>query len=124
MNSATRTQLEAVLTGDKAQRDLFLVVLQRLHCAENLLFYMDVMHYKSLQNASDRQTYAYIMWDKFFNEESLNQINVDAETLQTVRENVAAAAPTLFDGALAEIMTMLEFDSFPKFLKSDQYKRT
>eukprot|EP01122_Echinamoeba_exundans_P003980 TRINITY_DN14019_c0_g1_i1.p1 TRINITY_DN14019_c0_g1~~TRINITY_DN14019_c0_g1_i1.p1 ORF type:complete len:328 (+),score=61.32 TRINITY_DN14019_c0_g1_i1:50-985(+) len=122
MSLNARNQLECIL-GDETQRDLFLTVLQRLHCAENLLFYVDVLRYRSIQQVSERTTHAYIMWDKFFNEESLSQINVDAETLKSVRENVSGAASTLFDGALAEIMTMLEFDSLPKYLRSEEYKQ-
>jgi hypothetical protein len=123
MSGSARNQLETIL-GDETQQDLFLTVLRRLHCAENLSFYLDVIKYRSIQNVSERTTHAYIMWDKFFNEESLSQINVDAETLKKVRENVSAAASTLFDGALAEITTMLEFDSLPKYLRSEEYKRT
>lgn len=121
MSNTPRVQLDAVL-ADEVQRDLFLSVLQRLHCAENLLFYGDVLCYKSLHSQAERSTHAFLMWDKFFNEASMSQINVDAETLRAVRENVSVAAPGLFDRALTEIMTMLEFDSLPKFIRSEQYK--
>ena len=49
------------------------------------------------------------------------QINIDFHTREATARKIKAATPTCFDEAQKIIYTLMEKDSYPRFLKSNRY---
>lgn len=52
----------------------------------------------------------------------LPQVNIDHETRELTRMNLQAATATCFDVAQGKTRTLMEKDSYPRFLKSPAYR--
>ena len=53
---------------------------------------------------------------------SLPQVNLDHETRELTRTNLQAATATCFDVAQGKTRTLMEKDSYSRFLKSPAYR--
>lgn len=53
---------------------------------------------------------------------SFPQVNIDHETRELTRTNLQAATATCFDVAQGKTRTLMEKDSYPRFLKSPAYQ--
>lgn len=53
---------------------------------------------------------------------SFPQVNIDHETKELTRTNLQAATVTCFDVAQGKTRTLMEKDSYPRFLKSPAYR--
>lgn len=53
---------------------------------------------------------------------SFPQVNIDHETRELTRTNLQAATATCFDVAQGKTRTLMEKDSYPRFLKSTAYR--
>lgn len=51
-----------------------------------------------------------------------SQVNIDHETRELTRTNLQAATATCFDVAQGKTRTLMEKDSYPRFLKSPAYR--
>jgi regulator of G-protein signaling len=50
------------------------------------------------------------------------QVNIDHETRELTRTNLQVATVTCFDVAQGKTRTLMEKDSYPRFLKSPAYR--
>lgn len=50
------------------------------------------------------------------------QVNIDHETRELTRVNLQAVTATCFDVAQGKTRTLMEKDSYPRFLKSPAYR--
>lgn len=50
------------------------------------------------------------------------QVNIDHETREITRKNLSGATSTCFNEAQAKTRTLMEKDSYPRFLKSASYQ--
>lgn len=50
------------------------------------------------------------------------QVNIDHETRELTKTNLQAATTSCFDVAQAKTRTLMEKDSYPRFLKSPAYR--
>lgn len=53
---------------------------------------------------------------------SFPQVNIDHETRELTRTNLQAATAACFDVAQGKTRTLMEKDSYPRFLKSSAYQ--
>lgn len=53
---------------------------------------------------------------------SSRQVNIDHETRELTRTNLQAATAACFDVAQGKTRTLMEKDSYPRFLKSPAYQ--
>lgn len=101
--------------------------LEKLHCEENLLFWIDAQQFRfthSSVHLDTLQAQAHMLYKKYFEKGSQFCVNVDAqiqEQLQTALENEEISRK-MFDDAQKACFLLLKNDSVPKFLKSKEFK--
>lgn len=107
--------------------DLSLVFREYLHqqqSSENLSFWVEVEDYKTLENENDRKSRAEKIWDKFLNKSAQTPINIDGSVRDSLYNSISSKEYPidLFNEAQEFIYSLLELDSYRKFIQSENYQ--
>ncbi|KAM4861338.1 regulator of G-protein signaling 16 isoform 2-T2 [Thomomys bottae] len=89
---------------------------------ENLEFWLACEEFKKIRSAARLSSRAQHIFDEFICSEAPKEVNIDHETRELTRMNVQAATATCFDVAQGKTRTLMEKDSYPRFLKSPAYQ--
>ncbi|XP_067942773.1 regulator of G-protein signaling 7-like [Watersipora subatra] len=111
------------LLKDPTGREEFRKFLQKEFSSENLEFWLACRDLKSKPTREVKTTVAEIYVD-YLGEGAKNAINVDARVADIVKEKVVTnPSRYTFDSAEEHIFQLMKSDSYPRFLRSDQYKQ-
>ncbi|XP_029930494.1 regulator of G-protein signaling 21-like [Myripristis murdjan] len=119
--SLMEDSLETLLSqksGQVAFRDF----LKSEFCEENLDFWLACEDFKTLNNPDELIWRATNIYEEFVRTESPREINLDFYTREITTQNIQHPSPSCFALAQKKIYSLMENDSFPRFIKSDQYK--
>ncbi|KAM5205314.1 regulator of G-protein signaling 1 [Hipposideros larvatus] len=87
---------------------------------ENIEFWLACEDYK--QTESDLLHYkAEKIYKAFVHSDAAKQINIDFRTRESTAKKMKAPTPTSFDEAQKLVYSLMEKDSYPRFLKSNIY---
>ncbi|XP_032118794.1 regulator of G-protein signaling 1 [Sapajus apella] len=112
--------LEKLLANQTGQ-DVFGSFLKSEFSEENIEFWLACEDYKKTE--SDLlHCKAEKIYKAFVHSDAAKQINIDFRTRESTAKKIKAPTPTCFDEAQKVIYTLMEKDSYPRFLKSDIYK--
>ncbi|VCW79449.1 unnamed protein product [Gulo gulo] len=89
---------------------------------ENLEFWLACEEFKKLRSATKLASRAHKIFEEFIRSEAPKEVNIDHETRELTRMNLQAATATCFDVAQGKTRTLMEKDSYPRFLKSPAYR--
>ncbi|XP_004643482.1 regulator of G-protein signaling 16 [Octodon degus] len=89
---------------------------------ENLEFWLACEEFKKIRSAAKLASRAHCIFDEFIRSEAPKEVNIDHETRELTRTNLQAATATCFDAAQGKTRTLMEKDSYPRFLKSPAYR--
>jgi regulator of G-protein signaling len=113
-----------------ADPDLVLVFREFLKdsfSSENLAFIVEIENYKDLwdQGASDEEIFkrANQIFNKYFSSESKYELNVSGSLIEELKEKMKHPTTIIFNRVQQSIFKLVETDSFPRFLKSDEFKK-
>ncbi|XP_071790306.1 regulator of G-protein signaling 7-like isoform X4 [Asterias amurensis] len=109
------------LLKDPLGRDQFARFLAKEFSQENLRFWIACQELKATA-ISKVPAKAQEIYNEFLSESSHSPINVDSKVREVTRKNMKGAGRYTFDSAQDHIYTLMRSDSYPRFLKSDQYK--
>lgn len=98
-------------------RSVFTSFLKSEFSEENMDFWMACEDYKKTA-LSKLATRAKQIYQKYIGADAPNEVNLDAATRENTRQNVENACPSCFDEAQKMIYTLMEKDSYRRFLKS------
>ncbi|XP_010870592.2 regulator of G-protein signaling 4 [Esox lucius] len=105
------------LMNSEAGRSVFATFLKSEFSQENMEFWNACEGYKvSAPNkmaAKAKEIYA-----EYVKADSPNEVNLDSATREETRKNVLNAGPSCFDNAQQKIFTLMEKDSYRRFLRS------
>nr|XP_019600783.1 PREDICTED: regulator of G-protein signaling 1 [Rhinolophus sinicus] len=111
--------LEKLLTNQTGQV-VFGRFLKSEYSEENMEFWLACEDYKKTQ--SDLLRYkAEKIYKAFVHSDAAKQINIDFRTRESTAKKMKAPTPTCFDEAQKVVYTLMEKDSYPRFLKSNIY---
>ncbi|XP_008051292.1 regulator of G-protein signaling 1 [Carlito syrichta] len=112
--------LEKLLANQTGQ-DVFGNFLKSEFSEENIEFWLACEDYKKTE--SDLLHYkAEKIYKVFVHSDAAKQINIDFHTRESTAKKIQEApTPTCFDEVQKIIYTLMEKDSYPRFLKSDIY---
>eukprot|EP01122_Echinamoeba_exundans_P006594 TRINITY_DN1887_c0_g1_i1.p1 TRINITY_DN1887_c0_g1~~TRINITY_DN1887_c0_g1_i1.p1 ORF type:complete len:191 (+),score=39.18 TRINITY_DN1887_c0_g1_i1:106-678(+) len=116
----------AEVLADEDLALLFRDFLHHLHSAENLAFWLEIEEFKLIERSAERRERAEQICTKYLDSRCDAPVNVDAVLKDSVREQIESGGKIradIFDEMQDFIYGMMEFDSFRKFLASDQYKK-
>ena len=97
--------------------------LHQLHSAENLSFHVEVEEYKSKEDIDERKATADKIWSKYLASNAPAALNIDSKTRDRISAGITASTIDLFDEAQEFAYSLLEYDSYRKFVASDTYSR-
>ncbi|XP_020010142.2 regulator of G-protein signaling 16 isoform X2 [Castor canadensis] len=89
---------------------------------ENLEFWLACEEFKKIRSAAKLASRAQRIFDEFIRSEAPKEVNIDHETRELTRTNLQVATVTCFDVAQGKTRTLMEKDSYPRFLKSPAYR--
>ncbi|XP_044295051.1 regulator of G-protein signaling 16 [Varanus komodoensis] len=89
---------------------------------ENLEFWLACEEYKKTRSRAKLAAKANRIFEDFVQTEAPREVNLDHETREATRRNLTAATSACFKEAQAKTHTLMEKDSYPRFLKSAYYR--
>uniref|UniRef100_A0A3Q0RUB2 Regulator of G protein signaling 4 n=1 Tax=Amphilophus citrinellus TaxID=61819 RepID=A0A3Q0RUB2_AMPCI len=98
-------------------RSVFTSFLKSEFSEENMDFWTACEDYKKTA-PSKLANRAKQIYQKYIGADAPNEVNLDAATRENTRQNVENACPSCFDEAQKMIYTLMEKDSYRRFLKS------
>uniref|UniRef100_A0A336M2D8 CSON010776 protein n=1 Tax=Culicoides sonorensis TaxID=179676 RepID=A0A336M2D8_CULSO len=110
------------LLEDREGIHVFAEFLKKEISAENIYFWAACERYSHLSE-SERPNEAVKIFDKYLGPDATEPVNVDSKARTYAQNRLESAAPDLFDSAHKQIFNLMKFDSYPRFLKSDLYKK-
>ncbi|XP_077013384.1 regulator of G-protein signaling 1 [Tamandua tetradactyla] len=108
------------LLANRTGQDVFGNFLKSEFSEENIEFWLACEDYKKTE--SDLlHCKAEKIYKAFVHADAAKQVNIDFRTRESTAKKIKAPTPTCFDEAQKTIYTLMEKDSYPRFLKSDIY---
>ncbi|XP_042320288.1 regulator of G-protein signaling 16, partial [Sceloporus undulatus] len=89
---------------------------------ENLEFWLACEEFKRTRSKAKLAAKANKIFEDFVQNEAPREVNLDHETREATRRNITVATSDCFEEAQAKTHTLMEKDSYPRFLKSDYYR--
>uniref|UniRef100_A0A7M4F9L8 Regulator of G-protein signaling 16 n=1 Tax=Crocodylus porosus TaxID=8502 RepID=A0A7M4F9L8_CROPO len=121
-----KTELGHELSSSKPLWDglsAFYTFLKTEFSEENLEFWLACEDYKKTRSKSKLVSKANRIFEEFIQNEAPREVNIDHETRELTRKNLTGATSACFDEAQAKTRTLMEKDSYPRFLKSTSYRK-
>ncbi|XP_023251258.1 regulator of G-protein signaling 3-like [Seriola lalandi dorsalis] len=113
--------LETLLTNQYGLA-VFRHFLRSEFSEENLDFWLAVERFKRTCPLSKMATRAWKIYDEFISTKAARQVNVDSSVRESTNQNLHLGVnPTSFQQAQDQIFSLMETDSYPRFLRSHLY---
>ncbi|XP_006889577.1 PREDICTED: regulator of G-protein signaling 1 [Elephantulus edwardii] len=108
------------LLANKTGQDVFGNFLKSEFSEENIEFWLACEDYKKTETDL-LHSKAQKIYKAFVHSDAAKQINIDFHTRESTAKKIKVPTPTCFDEAQKIIYTLMEKDSYPRFLKSHIY---
>ncbi|XP_028833569.1 regulator of G-protein signaling 13 isoform X2 [Denticeps clupeoides] len=89
---------------------------------ENIEFWLICEEYKKIKCSTRMSSRAKKIFKCYIEAEAPKEINIDHHTRDLIRQNVKTPNTSCFDEAQKIVYSLMEKDSYPRFLKSDVYQ--
>ncbi|XP_048844315.1 regulator of G-protein signaling 16-like [Brienomyrus brachyistius] len=90
---------------------------------ENIAFYLACEDYKSTKSSAKLPEKAKKIFEEFIENDAPREVNIDHETRDITKKNLEQPTLSCFSLAQDKIYTLMEKDSYPRFLKSAAYQQ-
>ncbi|GCC32061.1 hypothetical protein chiPu_0010521, partial [Chiloscyllium punctatum] len=110
-----------VLLADPCGLAAFRDFLKSEFSEENIDFWLVCEDYKKTKSSSKLGSKAQHIYSEFIRSDAPKQVNIDGNTRDLVSKSILLPTPTCFEAAQRIIFSLMEKDSYPRFLKSDAY---
>ncbi|XP_059840707.1 regulator of G-protein signaling 21-like [Hypanus sabinus] len=88
---------------------------------ENIDFWLVCEDYKKTKSTDKLGSKAQHIYREFIRSDAPKQVNIDGTMRDLLSRSVLVPTPGCFEGAQRIIFSLMEKDSYPRFLKSDAY---
>lgn len=89
---------------------------------ENIDFWVKCENFKKFSDIEEMKAEASNIWQTYLDTSSMCQINVDNKARSSCQEALQNPNNTMFELAQTQIFTLMKYDSYSRFLKSQMYK--
>ncbi|KAL2301482.1 hypothetical protein Nmel_010868 [Mimus melanotis] len=110
------------LLKSKSGVNAFHTFLKTEFSEENLDFWLACEDFKKTRSKTKLASKANRIFEEFVQSEAPREVNIDHETREITRKNLSGATSACFNEAQAKTRTLMEKDSYPRFLKSASYQ--
>lgn len=102
---------------------MFQKFLQKEFCEENLEFYLDVSKFKQMQSETSLKKKYEQIKSTYIEMESPREVNIPGPIRESLLRPDTPIHNEIFDKAITSILQLLKFDSFRRFMQTDDYKK-
>ncbi|GAB1285551.1 Regulator of G-protein signaling 8 [Apodemus speciosus] len=88
---------------------------------ENLEFWLACEEFKKTRSTAKLVTKAHRIFEEFVDVQAPREVNIDFQTREATRKNMQEPSLTCFDQAQGKVHSLMEKDSYPRFLRSKMY---
>lgn len=99
----------------------FRAFLKSEYSEENIEFWVSCEDYKKTKSPAKLSTKARKIYDEFISVQATKEVNLDSCTREKTSHNMLEPTLSCFDEAQRKIFTLMEKDSYRRFLKSPYY---
>ncbi|CAA90295.1 Regulator of G-protein signaling rgs-2 [Caenorhabditis elegans] len=110
------------LMKHRAGQKYFAEFLKGEYSDENILFWQACEELKREKNAEKIEEKARIIYEDFISILSPKEVSLDSRVREIVNTNMGRPSASTFDEAQNQIYTLMQRDSYPRFLASNIYK--
>ncbi|XP_045461609.1 regulator of G-protein signaling loco isoform X2 [Harmonia axyridis] len=97
--------------------------LKKEFSSENIDFWIAVERFRHIPNGQEKKAEARRIYQQHICVGAPEAVNVDSHGRQCVEQALHEATSNIFDQAQKQVLNLMKFDSYPRFLKSDVYKQ-
>ena len=91
---------------------------------ENIYFWAACERYLDTDDQNERKILAKQIYDRHLSNNALEPVNVDSKATSQINQETLNSAPkNLFAQAQKQIFNLMKFDSYPRFLRSEIYRK-
>ncbi|XP_068930487.1 regulator of G-protein signaling 16 [Petaurus breviceps papuanus] len=110
------------LLNSKSGIAAFRAFLKTEFSEENLEFWLACEEFKKIQSPTKLASRAQRIFEEFICSDAPKEVNIDHETRELTQKNLQQVTATCFDEAQGKTRTLMEKDSYPRFLRSTAYR--
>ncbi|XP_028666840.1 regulator of G-protein signaling 8-like isoform X3 [Erpetoichthys calabaricus] len=110
-----------VLLSHKYGLAAFRAFLKTEFSEENIEFWLACEDYKKTKSPAKLASKAKKIYEEFIDVQSPREVNIDFQTRETTKRNLQEPTASCFNMAQGRIHSLMEKDSYPRFLRSKIY---
>ncbi|XP_041133072.1 regulator of G-protein signaling 8-like isoform X1 [Polyodon spathula] len=110
-----------ILLSHKYGLAAFRAFLQTEFSEENIEFWMACEDYKKTKSTAKLGFKAKKIYEEFIDVQAAREVNIDFQTREMTRRSLQEPTPSCFDEAQGKVHSLMEKDSYPRFLRSKIY---
>ncbi|NWH40359.1 RGS2 protein, partial [Chloropsis hardwickii] len=110
------------LLANKYGLAAFRAFLKSEFCEENIEFWLACEDFKKTKSPQKLTTKAKKIYNDFIEKEAPKEINIDFQTKNMIAQNIQEATHTCFSVAQKRVYSLMENNSYPRFLESEFYQ--
>ncbi|KAL6108362.1 rgs2 [Pungitius sinensis] len=103
-------------------KTVFSIFLKSEFCEENIEFWTACEDFRNITSHKALASKAGSIYEEFVRSEAPKEINLDFHTKNTIVQNLHEPTVTIFLAAQGKVYSLMENDSYPRFIYSDLYK--
>ncbi|XP_028390915.1 regulator of G-protein signaling 12-like isoform X2 [Dendronephthya gigantea] len=111
------------LLEDKTGLDVFRSFLKKEFSEENLIFWLACEKFKTLEDEKELTSKAKEIYEEHLKPCASLPVNVDSTAIKDVEGNLETPSSELFSSLQYQVYTLMKFDSYARFLKSELYRQ-
>ncbi|XP_051161677.1 regulator of G-protein signaling loco isoform X2 [Leptopilina boulardi] len=112
------------LLGDPKGLQTFAEFLKKEFSHENIYFWAACERYTDTEDLASRRRLARQIYQRHLSATAAEPVNVDSHAAGQITQELLNSAPAdLFMQAQKQVFNLMKFDSYPRFLRSDLYRR-
>uniref|UniRef100_A0A8D3DIS5 Regulator of G protein signaling 2 n=1 Tax=Scophthalmus maximus TaxID=52904 RepID=A0A8D3DIS5_SCOMX len=110
------------LLGHKYGKAAFCIFLKSEFCEENIEFWTACEDFRTLTSHKELVSKASGLYEDFIKSEAPKEINLDFHTKNAIVQSLHDPTATSFLAAQRKVYSLMENNSYPRFIQSDLYK--
>ncbi|NXT89132.1 RGS2 protein, partial [Anhinga rufa] len=110
------------LLANKYGLAAFRAFLKSEFCEENIEFWLACEDFKKTKSPQKLTSKAKKIYNDFIEKEAPKEINIDFQTKNMIAQNIQEATHNCFSAAQKRVYSLMENNSYPRFLESEFYQ--
>ncbi|TKS75137.1 Regulator of G-protein signaling 2 [Collichthys lucidus] len=110
------------LLSHKYGKAVFCIFLKSEFCEENIEFWTACEDFKNHKSHKEMVSKANSIYEEFIKNEAPKEINLDFHTKNAIIQSLHEPTVTSFSAAQRKVYSLMENNSYPRFIHSDLYK--